>query len=259
MAVFSVLLLVAVAAYEGYATLHARTMASSYLAPADSTTTPAPGASWQQEMMLLGLATSTAPGENDGSDPVAMITPEVLGQLIGQYNGLRASGQYSSSTAAAAAASIAPDVYANVPYKTYAATSIKTDPNSSYDRMLAYRTDMQTALAPLLENKQAEYAIYGSYVATGDASYLRALQADANNYTLAATNAAAITVPADIVSTHLTIVNALSRFSATLTMMTTHADDPLASVALLRTYNDAEAAVVNSFDTLAQYERLKTP
>ena len=55
------------------------------------------------------------------------------------------------------------------------------------------------------------------------------------------------------------IVNALGKFSENLRSLTLHTDDPLASVALLRTYNDTELAVVSSFDKFAKYTRTKLP
>jgi hypothetical protein len=216
-----------------------------------------PTASWQQEMILLGLATSSDPGIDDGTDPIALIAPSILAQIVGEYNGLQASGTYSATAGAEAASRIAPNVYANVTYDRYSASDLKTDPDSSYARMLTYRADLQTARQPLLNNTQAEYALYEAYLASGDVGHLRTLQSVSANYASAAKAAAAITVPVDIATTHLTLLNALSHFSATIEDLVAHADDPIASLAILRTYNDAETAVVTSFSKLAQYARLK--
>jgi hypothetical protein len=259
LAALSVCLLVGVATMRGAEMFKAKVAASTYVAPPPAERPSAGGASWQQEMMLLGLATSTESGVSDGTDPVDMIAPEVLGQLIGAYQGLQQAGTYSSSTAAAAAELIAPNVRANIVYDAYTSADLKADPDASYERMLTYRSDMQTALKPLLNNTTAEYSLYASYLATGDKSYLRTLQESAENYEKAARAAAEITVPADIVDTHLLILNAMLEFSTTLKELAAHADDPIASVALLRNYNDAETGVVQSFDKLAQYERMKQP
>lgn len=218
-----------------------------------------PTASWQQEMMLLGLATSSDPGIDDGTDPIALISPSVLAQIVGEYNGLQTSGTFSAAAASDAVSNIAPNVYANVVYKRYNTSDIKTDPDASYARMLTYRADLQNALQPLLNNTEAEYALYEAYLASGDEGQLRLLQDSSNNYAAAAAAAAKITVPADISATHIALLNALSRFSATLANLVSHANDPIASLALLRTYNDAESTVVTSFDKLAQYARLKQP
>lgn len=218
-----------------------------------------PSASWQQEMILLGLATSSDPGIDDGTDPIALIAPSILAQIIGEYNGLQATGAYSAAAAEEAASRIAPNVYANVTYERYSASDIQTDPDSSYARMLAYRADLQNALQPLLNNTQAEYALYAAYLDTGDTGHLRALQSVATNYSTAAKAVAKIVVPADIATTHIALLNSLSRFGATIEDLVAHADDPIASMALLRTYNDVETDVVTSFAKLAQYARLKQP
>ena len=58
---------------------------------------------------------------------------------------------------------------------------------------------------------------------------------------------------------HIAILNAMQEFAATLDALAAHADDPLASVALLRTYNESESAVLYSFNDLGTYYRSKTP
>lgn len=258
LALFSVVGLLGVAAAQAF-NLFGKTPAATFVATTAADGTAVPDATWQQEMMLLGLATSSDPGLADGEDPLALITPQVLAQIVGEYNGLQTTGEYTAAAGEAAATRIAPNVYANVTYERYEEADIKTDSDASYARMLAYRADLQTALQPLLNNTRAEYEIYGSYVTTGDTSHLRTLQGVAKNYADAAAAAAKLTVPADIALTHVALLNALTHFSATLEDMVAYAEDPIASMALLRTYNDAEYAVVSSFDKLAQYARLKQP
>ncbi len=210
-------------------------------------------------MILLGLATSSGAIANNGKDPVALIGPQVISQLLGSYTALLDSGTFSPEAGAAAAASIAPHVRALVPYKPYTLSDLKTTDDTSYARMLTYREAAQKALQPLLTNERAEYEIYASYLETGDAEALAELQRVAENYANAAAAMAQVTVPKDATGMHLSLVNALGQFSVTLTSMTLHADDALASVALLRTYNDTELAVVTSFDTFAKYTRSKLP
>lgn len=214
---------------------------------------------YQQEMILLGLATTSASGVGNGTDPVGMIAPQVLAQLLGRYSSLVESGTFSEAAGAEAAAQIAPNVRALVTYTPHARADVQTTGDTSYDRMLVYRADLQEALKPLLSNTRAEYEIYGSYIATGDIEELAELRRVAKNYSDAADAAVKVTVPNDAAVTHLELVNALTHFAATLESLATHADDPIGSVALLRTYNDTELAVVTSFDKLAKYARSKLP
>ena len=256
LAASSVLGLVIVAVMQSLGALNAKHEITSFVAPMPTETT-SQTAAWQQEMMLLGIATSTSPGLPDDTDHIALISPIVLTELAQNYNGLKASGEYTTETGAAAA--IALHVSANVVYREYTSSDVKTDPDTSYARMLTYRSDLQTTLKPVLNNTEAEYALYGAYVSTGNTKYLAQLQEAARNYSVAAEATSHMRVPADAASIHLDLLNALSRFAATLSDLAAHTDDPIGSVALLRTYNDAESGVVNAFDALAHYARSKNP
>lgn len=216
-------------------------------------------AEWQQEMLLLGLATTTDPGAISENDPISMIGPYVAAQLIGEYAGLKEQGRNTPENMQAAAESIARNVRASVSYKTYAVADISTDTDTSYERMLTYRADMRTALEPLFMDTGPEFEVFAHYVETSDPVYLEQLTDAAEHYRAAAENAAKIVVPKDAVNYHRAILNALQEFAATLDAMSEHADDPMASVALLRTYNTAELNMLNSFNDLPSYYRQKTP
>ncbi len=51
----------------------------------------------------------------------------------------------------------------------------------------------------------------------------------------------------------------MEEFAATLDQLAAHADDPFASVALLRGYNQAETDMLTSFNSLASYFKSKQP
>lgn len=216
-------------------------------------------AEWQQELILLGLATTSDPSATSETDPIAMIGPVVVAQLVGQYAGLIDSGTYSEAAGTAAAEAIAPNVRAAVSYKTYAASEFKTDTDISYERMLEYRSDLREALAPLLRNTESELDIYARYVETGEILHLERLSSVAANYREAAANAAALTIPRDAGYYHRDILNAMEQFAATLDAMAKNTDDAYASVALLRSYNSAEQKMFLSFDALSNYYGQKLP
>lgn len=220
---------------------------------------PAPDAEWQQEMLLLGLSTSTNPAAVSDSDPISMIGPYVAAELIGQYAGLKEQGRNTPENMQAAAESIARNVRASISYKTYAVADIPTDTDTSYERMLTYRADMREALKPLFTDMGPEFEIFARYVETSDPVYLEQLADSAKNYRAAADSAATVVVPKDAVNYHRAVLNAMQEFAATLDAMSEHADDPMASVALLRTYNTAELNMLNSFNDLPSYYRQKLP
>lgn len=214
---------------------------------------------WQQEMLLLGLSTSSDPSASSESDQIAMIGPVVVAQLMGQYAGLVESGNYSPEVASQVAESIAPNVRAAVSYRVYTAADIKTKADTSYESMLAYRANLREALDPLMSDVRPELETYALFVDTGDASYLDELSSAAQNYRAAAENVVNITIPRDALIYHLNILNALEQFAATLNAMARYDQDPFASVALLRTYNSAEEEMFTSFDALGEYYKKKLP
>lgn len=258
-AVASVLFLGGALTWKIVAGIGAKLQTSPSYVLADATSTTDGGADWQQEMILLGLATTSDPHATSDADPISMIGPVVVGKLLGQYAGLIDSDTYSEDAAAKAGESIAANVRAAISYKTYDRSQLSTDTNISYQRMLQYRADMRVALAPLLDNTEPELDIYGKYVETSDPSYLTKLVAAAKNYRLAAEQASKVVVPRDAVNYHTDILNALSQFAATLDAMASHGEDVYGSVALLRNYNTAEQKVFNAFDALSAYYGQKTP
>ncbi len=220
---------------------------------------PATDASWQQELVLLGLATTSETSNASGEDPIAMIGPIVVAQLVGQYAGLVESGTYSEAAGDAVAESIARNVKAVISYKTYTSADVRTDTDISYNRMLEYRSDLRDALAPLLENTESELDIFARYVETSDEAHLKTLAEAAANYDKALTNAAAVVAPRDAINYHLDVLNALSLFDATLDAMAGNTLDEFATVALLRSYNTAEQKMFYAFDALGNYYGQKTP
>lgn len=193
------------------------------------------------------------------ADPISTLGGVVLDQLVGAYQDMQSAGTYSTTTAQQAAESLAPYVTADVSYPTFSASDIKTDADTSYARMLQYRSDLQASLAPLLKNTEPEYEIFAYYVETKDVSYLAKLTSVAADYRDAASSTAKVVVPADAVSYHVAILNAMEEFAATLDALVAHANDPFASVALLRSYDTAEADMLGSFNDLTTYYKSKTP
>lgn len=198
-------------------------------------------------------------GSATSSDPISQLSAQIIGNILGAYTGLQQMGVYSTSTANAAASDILPLLRTSVPYKIYTRADIGVDPDTSYDRMLAYRSDLRDSLAPLLENTVPEYEIFAQYIDTKDASYLEELRKSARYYSEAAEATALIVAPADAAPYHLAILNAMQQFSATLETLAGHADDPFAVAALLGAYEQAESGMFVSFNALTTYYKSKNP
>lgn len=203
----------------------------------------------------LPVASATQAGPNDFSN----VQYDVFGQLLGTYVALKKAGTYTEEQGADLANRIAEATVAPVTYTAVAKSDIKTDPDISYSRMLAYRKDLQIALAPLLLNTEPELGIFNRYVQTRDKYNLKVLGEVAERYHKTVSLLTAVTVPQDALDYHLGITNSLSYFATTLDAMIKNADFPMAALALLRTYNTAEAEVYTSFNSLAGYEKRKIP
>ena len=267
----SVVALIGVGAWQIWSATHSeRVLRAENTAPAPVATraeTPFSGLDWQSGLVTEALASADLPAEASAQagssgaakdkDGLSNIAGNVTGVLLESYATLAENGAYAPEAGERIAGDVAESLRAHVSYKTYAAGDVTTTSDTSYGRMLAYRGDMQVALGPLLKNTEYELNMFARYIDTGDAEYLARLERTVENYRAAVENAAQLTVPADAVVHHIRVLNALSEFAATLDGLKDNADDPFASVALLRTYNAAEQQVYLSFDALARYARNK--
>ena len=211
---------------------------------------------WQRPLQILGSSTSTA-SENTKSDPdgLSNIGGNVLETLVGSYVTMKDAGVYTPAQGKEIAETIAEGLRANIPYRLYNASEMKSDPDASLSRMLTYLSDMREALEPLLKNSTYELEIFAYYLDTKDIQYLEELKDLTKEYRAAAENAAKIVVPKDAIPHHIGILNALSEFAAVVEKLAANADDPFAAAALIRTFGDAETHMLTSFNALAGYFR----
>jgi len=207
---------------------------------------------WQKALEVPEGEQTAAAQDPDG---ITNISKNVVGALIGSYVALSESGMYTPAQGEAVAETIAEDLRADVSYQMYTSRDVKTDPTTSRARMLAYRKDMQLALEPLFENTRYELETLGYYLVTKNPQYLDEMKQQAEYYRMAKENVLGVTAPADAVRYHVDVLNALSQFEVILVRLTEHVNDPFASAALLRTFNDSEARMFLSFDALATYYR----
>lgn len=198
--------------------------------------------------LLSPQATSSTAAE------ISQIGEQTVRQMATAYAVLAHDGTYTPELGSQIAAHAASALEAKVPYTTYSEQDIRTDIDTSRKRVLSYRTDLQGTLKPLMKNKTYELALYNSYMQTHDEKYLAQMKAAAQNYRDAATQTAKLVVPKDAVSIHVDILNAMQKFAATLDMVVDNTQDPITSLALLKSYNTAEADMFNSFNALNDYE-----
>lgn len=177
----------------------------------------------------------------------------VVDQIIGSYVTLKGQGLYTPELGVEMGKTIASGIRADLSYKQYAASSFNVTQDTSFDRALQYQREIQAALTPVQEKTEPEYVIFATYVETKEPLHLTRLRAAAASYAQAASSTALLTVPADALQAHAMLTNALGRFSAALTALANFADDPVASTALLPSYNEAENDVIEALNALNSY------
>ncbi len=208
---------------------------------------------WRAELAKLGIVSDSPTTGSSTTDEISLIGPIIATQLLNSYEEIKAKGDYTQEDLRKAAEEIAVYMKADVTYKRYEAADFVTVADSSAERVRVYRDELQSILAPLSSIESAEYVIYARYEETKDPTYLVKLASAAEMYRTVAQAAADITVPRDAINPHTDLVNALQGFAAVLQGLSEHGDDPFASVALLRTYNEKEAGIYASFNGMRSY------
>lgn len=262
-AALSVVALIGVALWQTYSTfVQKRPFLSASGTPSsvgELARTPYGGVNWQAPVPGAEANPSSEAYASEDKDGLSNIAENVVGALVGSYTALAETGSYTPAEGEKIAGDIAESLHASVSYKTYSTADLKTDADTSYERMLAYRASLREALEPLLGNPGYELGIFANYIESHDATYLEQLRTTAQNYREAVEKAAAVVVPVDAAPQHVGILNALSEFGATIERLSAHADDAFASAALLRTYQNSEARMMVSFNSLATYYTSKQP
>lgn len=177
----------------------------------------------------------------------------ILEQFVSRYATLAARGTDVNTIARSAT-----DIVPRVPVSSHDPALIPTDADTSLARVLTYRSELRDALAPLLNNTDPELDIYAQWIDTGDKKHLERLDAIADDYEKAVTQARILRVPADAVHLQAGILDAMSEFSLALRALARNAEDPIASLTLLRTFNAAEEKMFTAFNALGIYAASKT-
>ncbi len=200
---------------------------------------------------------SAAASEGDPYDP-AQLSSNVADTIAADYAYMQSQGTYSTSSATAVVAGLAQNIHADISAPTYTSSQIPTDTDTSPERAMQYRTDLQTSLKPLMNNTQSELDIFNEYESTNDPQYLEDLTQAADNYQLAAAQTAKLVVPEDAVTYQIGILDAMQEFATVLDQMSNHGSDSFTETVLLENYDQAQQDMVNSFQNLYGYFATKT-
>ena len=186
------------------------------------------------------------------SDPLNSLGDFLATQLLSGYAAVK-RGSYSQTQANTLAQKMGASVQAPSTFVPHVAPELKTVSDVSLERVLQYRADMRTALAGLITGDGPEFLTFAHYLETKNPILLTNISDAARRYRVAESAAFHTTVPQDAADIHLRAVNALGAYASILEQLVQHASDPLASVAILRTYNGEEQEMLYAFDALASY------
>jgi ABC-type antimicrobial peptide transport system permease subunit len=192
---------------------------------------------------------------NEESGSAQTLADTIGNSLVGEYLYLKETDTYTPTAGERLGNNLAQKISFNTEFSPFIKDDMVIVNNTSKEAVESHRKALQKALDPFLDLTGAEVAIYAQFVAIGDRTALIELSKRALVYERAAKEILKIPAPVDVAETHLEVANALSFFSVVLNNMVAKADDPIASLALLRTYNQSEQYVQTTFNVLSVYYR----
>ncbi len=193
----------------------------------------------------VASSTSTSPEDAIGS------------RLIGEYLYLKNQNAYTSGRGEKLGNELSSYINYNTRFTPYTESDMVVSMDTSASAIEMHRKALQGALDPFLGIKDPEFLLYAYFVKNKDMTALAELRERAALYQSVAESVLSIPAPRDIADVQLEIANSLSFFSLVLTNMVDKANDPIASLALLKTYNQSERYVQTTFGALTAYYREK--
>lgn len=220
------------------------------VADADGNGTP----DWQDELAKGGIAVSTSTGQGTTSDPVASVGDSLAQSLVSGYLSLKEHDAYTPERGEQLANTLVSGFRAPTIFEPHTKSSLTIEADVSKVRISKYRNDMREALSDMVDpNTEPDFSLFARFVATNDRTWLEKLSLSASQYRAAEEKVLKVPVPESAVEVHLRAVNAIGEFAETLERLVRFSSDPLATMALLRTYNDTEREFFLAFDALAEF------
>jgi hypothetical protein len=210
---------------------------------------------WQDELARTGfsISTSTATSTPD-DDPVAAMGSRLLNSLLSGYDSLQQLDSYTPAQGEELVGALTSNFKAPGVTVMHTKSELTLDSGSSQERIMTYRSDMRMAMFELVDlTAEPEFSLFAYFVQTNDRKWLEELSKAAQRYRIAEQNLMKVSVPESAADVHLRAVNAIAVYAQTLERLVRFANDPLASMALLRTYNESEREYLLAFDALAKF------
>ncbi len=168
------------------------------------------------------------------------ITGSIGARIASQVASLKENGEYTPEKGLAIADAVLNEVSATASFTPYPESSFAPTVPPTADNVRTYSSVMQTALSPLTELPGTDFILFANYLYSGKTDSLDEMRRRATLYSSIARSLILIRAPRDIATDHQRLANGLLYFQSVTTQMTQRADDPLATLALIRAYNEAE-------------------
>ncbi len=210
---------------------------------------------WQEALMGTDpeMFDEIALGNGTSGDTLPTATDAVGERLIQQYLFLKESQSYTEERGERLGASLAANVYVPTPFVPYTQSELRTTEDQTKEAVTAYRASLQDVLEPFLTMQTPEVVLYAQFVDSKDPHTLIPVRERALVYKQVAKHMMELTVPNDAAALHVETANALAFFGTVLEYLVQYAQDPIASLSLLKTYNEAERYVFTTFSALSTY------
>lgn len=192
-------------------------------------------------------------GSGTSGDTLPTATDAVGERLIQQYLFLKESQSYTDERGERLGTSLAENIYVPTPFVPYTQAELRTIGGQTKEDVAAYRTSLQDVMEPFLTMQTPEVVLYAQFIDSKDPGALIPVRERALIYKQVAKHMMDMTVPSDAVTIHIETANALAFFGTVLEYLVQYAQDPIASLSLLKTYNDAERYVFTTFSALSTY------
>ncbi len=211
-------------------------------------------ADWQEELLGETASSTGTSSPSAPTDPVENFGGAVMQSLVSGYLSLKEHNQYTPERGELLAERLATQIKAPVIFVPHTESELTLVVDTGEAQLLRYRSDMRAALAPMVDlSAEPEFSLYARYIATNDTAWLDQLSETAARYRTAESAVLKVEVPMSAKDVHLRAVNALGKYTETLERLVRFANDPIASLALLRTYNEDEREFLLAFDALAKF------
>lgn len=187
--------------------------------------------------------------QSEGNDTA---TDTLTGDIFSAYIQSKQSGTYDPTNFEFKLAQVADEQFKTRAAPHYTAHDIVVRADSA-DAVAAYTKELREALLPIATITEYEFTTFSRAYESNDAQAIKLLAQNGNVYKKVADSLASLSVPEGAVSGHLSLLNAFSAFSTTLTTMSTSLEDPVRVLVLTRDFLEQEDAIKNAYTKITIY------